>query len=423
LERAKPWGTPTADLGSRIRAAAEREPWIGQAIQARYQLSRRLAAGPSGELYIAHDGESGAEVSIKLLPAGIALGDDWVRRLRDELSVTRAVARIRPNVAIVHDCDRTADGRAFIVLEALDGRSLADLIRQEGPLSCARALRLAFEIADGLQAAHQLVLLHGALDTEQVLIGADDTVKLTGFEVARLGGGSGLTERADIQAVGLLLTHMLTGEGPSRSEGAGVPSGRAFGQVPASVRELMMRALVRFPEPRVADMGSLANALWVELNRVTELQVSTVQVSPPAARPRARRRAIGTGALVVAILAVGAWATWYRVPAPPPATSVIHSVPVARPAPGSPPRVTQPTEARQSPAVVVVPEVRPPVPRTRAIPPKEPVVKRAPARTQRTPDAEIPAPPVSARGIPEADTSDPSAIIDWLLKEAPRQQR
>ena len=61
-------------------------------------------------------------------------------------------------MAIVHDCDRAADGRAFIVLEPLDGPSLTDLIRQEGPLPVKRALRLAFEIADGLQAAHYLVL-------------------------------------------------------------------------------------------------------------------------------------------------------------------------------------------------------------------------------------------------------------------------
>src|SRR4030095_1987233 len=172
---------------------------IGEAIQPRYQVSRRLAAGPSGDLYMAHDGESGAEVTIKLLPAGIALGDDWGRTVRHELPVTRAIARSRPNVAIVHDCDRAADGRAFIVLEPLDGRSLADLIRQEGALPVERALRLAFEIADGLQAAHNLVLIHGALDAEHVLVGAEDTVKLTGFEVARLGGGGGRTAAAGIQ--------------------------------------------------------------------------------------------------------------------------------------------------------------------------------------------------------------------------------
>jgi eukaryotic-like serine/threonine-protein kinase len=461
MERAKPVATPAADLGFPVPADAKKDPWIGQAIKARYQVSRRLAAGPSGDLYIARDGESGAEVTIKLLPAGIALGNDWVRSLRDELSVTRAVARIRPNVAIVHDCDRAADGRAFIVLEPLDGRSLSDLIRQEGPLPVERALRLAFEIADCLQAAHNLVLIHGALDAEHVLVGAEDTVKLMGFEVARLGRASlntgGLTERADIQAVGLVLMHMLTGEVRPRTADARAHPERAFAfapQLPAAVRGLVM-ALVRSPEPRAPDMGSVANALWVELNRVREHQIFAVQGPTPTVRPRAPWRTVGAGVLVVAVLALGAWATWYRATAPAPVTSVIEAVPAARPAPAPPPRVPEPAAAGQSPGVVVAPEVPPPVPRTGPIPPKEPVVKRTPERAQGTAGVQVTAPPVSARGIaappadaergeavsslpvrpapeggaarpeprPERDTSDPSAIIDWLLKEYPRRQR
>jgi Protein tyrosine and serine/threonine kinase len=374
------------------------------------------------------------------------------------LSVTRAIARIQANVAIVHDCDRTADGRAFIVLEPLDGRSLADLIRQEGALPVERALRLAFEIADGLQAAHNLVLIHGALDAEHVLVGAEDTVKLTGFEVARLGEGRGLTERADIQAVGLLLTHMLTGEVRPRSEHAGAHPERAFAfgpQVPAAVRGLVMEALVRSPEPRAPDMGSVANALWAELNRVREHQISAVQGPTPTVRPRAPWQTVGTGVLVVAVLALGAWATWYRATAPAPVTSVIQAVPAALPAPAPPPRVPEPAAAGQSPGVVVVPQVPPPVPRTGPIPPKEPVVKRTPERAQGTPGVRVTAPPISARDLapppadaergeamsrlpvrsapeggaarpesrPERDTSDPSAIIDWLLKEYPRRQR
>ena len=107
------------------------------------------------------------------------------------------------------------------------------MIGQEGALPVERALRLAFEIADGLQAAHNLVLVHGALAAEHVLVGADDTVKLTGFEVARLGGAGprpeGLTEQADMQALGLLLMHMLTGAVPPRSEGSGAHPERTLG--------------------------------------------------------------------------------------------------------------------------------------------------------------------------------------------------
>jgi serine/threonine protein kinase len=483
---------PGADPGSPFRADVQRDPWIGQAINARYQVSRRLAAGPSGTLYIAHDGETGAEVTIKLLPVGIALNDNRLRRLRDELSVTSTVARIRPNVAIVHDCDRAAAGRPFLVLEPLDGRSLADVIGQEGALPVERALRLAFEIADGLQAAHNLVLVHGALAAEHVLVGADDTVKLTGFEVARLARAGprpeGLTERADIQALGLLLMHMLTGAVPPPSEGSGAhPERKLGGEVPAAVRELVMQALdSRSPEPGSPDMGSVASALWVEFDRLTERPVSTVRGSARARWPRARWRTVGIGAVIVAVIALGAWVTRYRATAPPPVTSVSQPGPPAQSPPAPAPTVPEPAAVERPAEVVVRPPVPPPLPRTEPIPPTQPVAKSTPPvtgegppptsratppvpappairtpppatpesaqgtpRVQGTPppaSARVPTPPpapaeraeatsrVPVRPAPESDaarqeprpereTQDPSAIIDWLLKESPRQQR
>ena len=559
MERAKPVAIPGAAPGSPLRADAQGDPWIGQAIKARYKVSRRLAAEPSGNLYIAQDGETGAAVTIKLLPLGIELDDDRVRRLRDELSVTRAVARIRPNVAIVHDCDRTASDRAFLVLEPLDGRSLADVISREGALPVERALRLAFEIADGLQAAHSLVLVHGALDAEQVLVGAEDTVKLTGFEVARLGRAGfgapsrdpaswvdvedvqtaepagGLTEQADIQGLGLLLMQMLTGAVRPRSEGSGARPERQLGpEVPAAVRELVMQALARSPEPRAPDMSSMANALWVELYRVAERPVPTVQDSAPAVQPRARRprapwRTVGIGALValvVGVIALGAWVSWYPATAPPPVPSAIQARPARRTPPTRAPRAPAPVPVGRSAEVVVRPPITPPItpppPRSEPIPRNEPAIKSTPrvtpegisvtpratppdpaARATRTPppampesahgtplvrvtpgpaparvtpptasakvtpgpapakvapppeSAKVAPPPESARVTPppsvpaeraeattrvpvrpapesgasrqeprpERETQDPSAIIDWLLKESPRQQR
>jgi serine/threonine protein kinase len=500
MERAKPVATPGAAPGPLLRAGAQRDPWVGQAIKARYQVSRRLAAGPSGNLYIAHDGETGAEVTLKLLPVGIELDDEIVHRLRGELSVTRAVARIRPNVAIVHDCDRTASDRAFLVLEPLAGQSLADVIDQGGALPVERALRLAFEIADGLQAAHSLVLVHGALDAEQVLVGAEDTVKLTGFEVARLGGAGldagELTEQADIQGLGLLLIHMLTGVVRPQSEGSGArPEGMLGREVPAAIRELVMQTLVRSSEARAPDMSSMANALWVELYRVAERPVPTVQDSAPAVEPqargprarapRARWRTMAIGALVVVVIALAAWAAQYRPTAPPPATSVIKAGPVRQTQPTPAPKVPKPAAVGRPAEVVVRPPVPPPLARTEPNPPKEPVVKSTPRvapkeapvtpratppvpapairtpppappeRAQGTPRVRVTPPPASAkvtppppapaeraeapsrvpvRPAPESDTArqeprperetqDPSAIIDWLLKESPRQQR
>ena len=447
MERAKPVAFSGADPGSPLRTDAQRDPWIGQAIKARYKVSRRLAAGPSGNLYIAQDAETGAAVTIKLLPIGIELDADRVRRLRDELSVTRAVARIRPNVAIVHDCDRTASDRAFLVLEPLAGQSLADVIDQGGALRVERALHLAFEIADGLQAAHNLALVHGALDAEDVLVGAEDTVKLMGFEVARLGGADlearprdpasrvgiqgaqtaeppgGLTEQADIQALGRLLMQMLTGAVQPRSEGSSARAERQLGpEVPAAVRELVMQALAQSPEPRAPDMGSVASALWVELYRVAERPIPTVPDTASAVQPRARRRrapwrTVGIGAmvaLVVGVIALGAWVSWYPATAPPQVPSAIQAGPARRTPPTRAPRAPAPAPVGRSAEVVARPPITPPPPRSEPIPQNEPALESPPRVTPEgisvTPRATPPDPalpaipppsmPGSAQGTP-----------------------
>ena len=436
MERAKSVAFPGADPGSPFRTDAQRDPWIGQAIKTRYKVSRRLAAGPSGNLYIAQDGETGAAVTIKLLPIGIELDDDQVRRLRDALSVTRAVARIRPNVAIVHDCDRTASDRAFLVLEPLAGQSLADVIGQGGALPVERALRLAFEIADGLQAAHNLSLVHGALDAEDVLVGAEDTVKLMGFEVARLGGADleprprdpssrvgiqgaqtaeppgGLTEQADIQALGLILMQMLTGAVQPRSEGSSARPERQLGpEVPAAVRELVMQALAESREPRAPDMGSVASALWVELYRVAERPIPTVPDSAPAVQPRARRRrapwrTVGIGAmvaLVVGVIALGAWVSWYPATAPLKMPSTIQAAPARRTPSTRAPRAPAQAPVGRSAEVARAP-ITPPPPRSEPIPQNEPAIKSPPRVTPEgisvTPRATPPDPALPSTRTP-----------------------
>jgi hypothetical protein len=302
--------------------------------------------------------------------------------------------------------------------------------------------------------------------------------------------------------------HMLTGAVPPRSEGSGAhPERKLGGEVPAAVRELVMQTLdSRSPEPGSPDMGSVANALWVEFYRVTERPVSTVRGPARAVWPRVPWRTVGIGALVVAVIALGAWVTRYRATAPPPVTSVSRPGPPAQSPPAPAPTVPEPAAVERPAEVVVRPPVPPPLPRTEPIPPTQPVVKSTPPATgegapptsratppvpappaTRTPlpatpesaqgtprvrvtpgpaparvtpppeSAKVTPPPASAKVTPpppapapaeraeatsrapvrpapesgaarqeprpERETQDPSAIIDWLLKESPRQQR
>jgi hypothetical protein len=184
---------------------------------------------------------------------------------------------------------------------------------------------------------------------------------------------------------------------------------------------------------------------------VTEPPKPTVPGSARAVWPWARWRTVGIGALIVAVIALGAWATRYRAMAPPPVPPVTQAVPAA-PSPLAPaPRVPEPAAVGQSAEVVVSPPIPPPVPHTEPIPPKQPAVTSSPAAPESaegTPRVRVtPAP--APRGVrtpppvtsespvrsapesgasrqeprPERESQDPSAIIDWLLKESRRQQR
>src|SRR5262249_29164868 len=120
------------------------------------------------------------------------------------------------------------DGRLFIVTERLEGSSLEDLLREEGVLPIARALALAAQIAEGLEAAHEVGLFHGRLDGSRVIVtDPPERVVLTGWEgdvgsgVAEAWPGPNVSsEQQDVVACAALFYRMVTGLAPLGEEGA-----------------------------------------------------------------------------------------------------------------------------------------------------------------------------------------------------------
>ena len=186
------------------------------------------------------------------------------------------------------------------------------------------------QVAEGLQAAHSLVLVHGALGAEHVLVGAHDAVKIIGFEAARLaprgsktgappdsrggivallpGQAGELSEQADVKAVGTLLIDMLTGDADRGREtlaarGAGVPAV----EIPASVKALIAELQSHAPAREGFDMTAVANALWMELHRTTEPTLTRFLRPARAAWDRPPWRAATVGVLVGAGVTLAGW--------------------------------------------------------------------------------------------------------------------
>jgi serine/threonine protein kinase len=453
---------------------------IGDVINGRYAVLGRITEGSTGKLYRVQDATTDAEVTLKLLLGWPRLDDAVLAQLGEELSAMRRLGVRRSNIARVLGCDVTPDCRAFVVMERLEGRTLAELIRWREPLSVDRALQLAFQVAEGLRVAHEIGLVHGGLGPEHVIVQPDDAVRIVGFEVARLRAAlrassssperaDALTEASDTQAVGMMLQEMLTSGVRPGPQGVTDPNPDAprGGDIPVPVKQLVMQTLVKTPGSPSYGMGALARALSTELTRRAE-PASSRAWRRARPRPKPSRLQWSLVGLAVVVTALVGWLAWSFIFTPPPV--VTHEAPVLRAQPTTPspssegPAPSQPADgaprASAQPVAVTganssAPEASTtpiPPPTGGAIPPPAPARAPAvrdtppplppPARPDTagpTPPREATPPPVSDARAPKApappresvrpaparaggaarsasDAPDPSAIIDWLIK-------
>ncbi|MEV6006139.1 serine/threonine-protein kinase [Streptomyces sp. NPDC051976] len=157
----------------------------------RYRLDVPLGRGAMGEVWRAWDTRLGRPVAVKMLAGSASAAADAVARFRHE---ARTAARLsNPHAVGVYDVG-TADGRCFLVMELVSGRSLAEELREDGPLSFARVAEIAAQTAEGLAAAHARGVVHRDIKPSNLLVGEDGSVKIADFGIAR--GDDGETTAA-----------------------------------------------------------------------------------------------------------------------------------------------------------------------------------------------------------------------------------
>ena len=288
----------------------------------RYRLIERLASGGSAEVWRAHDEQLDRPVAVKRLHAHLLPDKGSRRRLAAE---ARAAAGLsHPVIVDVYDVDTEGDSPA-IVMELVDGESLASRIARDGPLATLDAVRVTADVADALYHAHQRGLVHRDVKPGNVLLSADGRTRLVDFGIARslaesaerltltgtvlgtlsamapeqLSGGE-IGPRADLYGLGVVLHEALTGRPPyagastspvalADAQRAGPP---ALDGVEPSLAAVVAACLAFRPEDRPLHAGALAAALRAWLDG------DTSRVAAMA--PTAAHRAVDTAAVTVA---------------------------------------------------------------------------------------------------------------------------
>ncbi len=319
------------------------EELIGKQIGV-YRIDSLLGVGGMGEVYRARDTKLGRDVAVKFLPRAFTTDPDRLARFEREARMLASLNH--PHIGGIYGFEKY-DGAPALVLELVEGLTLADRVALRGPISVSESLGIAKQIADALDAAHERGIVHRDLKPANIKITPDGVVKVLDFGLAKVfagesgpdltqsptvtvGGtregailgtaaymspeqarGQAVDKRSDIWAFGCVFYEMLTGRlafpGQTVSDVIAAilerePDWSVLPEsTPPAIRKLLARCLEKNKRTRLRDIGDVRIELEDALNP------TNVTTAGPVARPR-RGLPLGWALTVMVIAAAGAFA-------------------------------------------------------------------------------------------------------------------
>ncbi|MBU3156668.1 Stk1 family PASTA domain-containing Ser/Thr kinase [Clostridium estertheticum] len=265
---------------------------IGTFLLNRYELLENIGEGGMGTVYKAKCHVLNRFVAVKILKAELSNDDEFVSRFKREAT---SIAKLsHPNIVNVHDVCSENDVN-FIVMEYVDGKTLKQIIKENGRLTSKKTLDIVFQIAKALQCAHTSGIIHRDIKPDNIMITKDEMVKVMDFGIAKVADsrtvtnsnkvmgtahyfspeqakGSFVDGRTDIYSLGIVMYEMVTGKVPYNAEsvitiammhiqGPITAPKDIVTDIPENINQVILRAMQKEPIKRYQTASEMSEVI------------------------------------------------------------------------------------------------------------------------------------------------------------------
>ncbi|MBR3198554.1 MAG: Stk1 family PASTA domain-containing Ser/Thr kinase [Bacilli bacterium] len=270
----------------------------GQMINGRYEIIRSIGEGGMANVYLALDTILNRKVAVKILRGDLAEDEKFVRRFQRE--AISASSLNDPNIVEVYDVGED-DGKYFIVMEYVEGKTLKQLIKKRGSLTLPEVIDIMLQLTSAIAHAHESYIIHRDIKPQNVIILEDGRVKIMDFGIAialnageltqtnsvmgtvyyippEQANGGGADIKSDIYSLGILMYELVTGHVPFKGENPvevaikhmneELPSICEYDpEMPQSIENIILRAAAKNPKNRYSSAEEMHNDLKTALNK------------------------------------------------------------------------------------------------------------------------------------------------------------